>query len=135
MVVDMVRFFTLPNCLIFNASMYSIVKSNGSTHLDWTELIQTKVNPDKNFTLLHFNLTIQGNEMYNESQNGLAKIEWTHSYQCIKKYMIRLRYHDTVRGEIKGEIVLSSPPHLKEKIEQDLHMIPGKHFRLTIQDV
>ena len=126
MVVDKLHFFTLPHCSILNASMYSIVISNETVSLDWIEIIQTKVNLEEQFTLEKFQIKFgTGN---NESTKGDAIVEWIHSDQCIKKYMIHLSYNDTTKNEIMGEIGLPSPSHLGEKVELDLHMIPGNLF-------
>ena len=119
MVVDKLHFFTLPHCSILNASMYSIVISNETVSLDWTEIIETKVNLEEQFTLENFQIKFgTGNDVS-------TNVEWTHSDQCIKNYMIRLSYNDTTKTEIKGEIGLPSPSHLGEKVQLDLHMIPG----------
>ena len=122
----MVHFFTLPYCQVFNVSMYSIIISNGSTHLDWSDLITTIINPDERFMLDKFNLTIEGNDLFQKQDIGLAKVEWKHSHQCIKKYMLRLSHSDIIKGGEIGENVLLSPLHLGEAVEQDLQMIPGE---------
>ena len=124
---DKLHFFTLPYCQIFNLSMYSIVISNHSRQLDYTKIIQTEVGG--NFTLSNYSLTIQDSEVDPEKYpNGLAEIEWTHSYQCVQKYMLRLRHSNPTKGEIKGEIVIPSPPRLNEKIKQNLNSILGKNY-------
>lgn len=122
MVVHKTHFFTLPHCSILNASMYSIVITNDTVSLDWTEIIQTKVNLEESFSLENFEIQMGG---INESENGEAKVQWNHSNQCIKKYMIRLSYNNTLQKEISGEIGLPSPSNMGEKVELDLHMIPG----------
>ena len=119
MVVDKLHFFTLPHCSILNASMYSIVISNETVSLDWTEIIETKVNLEEQFTLENFQIK------FGTEKDVSTNVEWTHSDQCIKNYMIRLSYNDTTKNEIKGERRLSSPSHLGEKVQLDLHMIPG----------
>ena len=105
--------------------MYSVILSNETVNLDWTEIIQTKVHLKQNFTLENFKVTIEGNDISQDSTKGVAKVEWTHSYQCVQKYMIRLQYNNTMDNENKGEISLDAPPNLQEKVELDLHEIPG----------
>ena len=123
--MDKTHFFTLPHCLIFNVSIYSVILSNETVNLDWTKIIQTKVHLEQNFTLENFKITIEGNDRPQDSSKGVAKVEWTHSYQCIKKYMLRLQYNNTVEDDILGEIRIDAPPSLQEKVELDLHEIPG----------
>ena len=54
--------------------MYSIVISNETVSLDWTEIIQTKVNLEEQFTLEKFQIKFgTGN---NESTKGDAIVEW-----------------------------------------------------------
>ena len=127
MVIDKLHFFTLPYCLIFNASIYSIILSNDSVHLDWTEIIQTKVDLEGSFSLPNFQISIQGNNGSENSTNEVAKMEWIHSHQCMKKYMVRLRYNNKDEKEVIGELEISSP-QLDEKIEIDLQTIPGEKF-------
>ena len=129
MVVDKTHFFTLPHCSIFNASMYSIVISNESVSLDWTEIIQTKINLEENFLLENFQVNIGRSD---SGTNDEASAEWTHSNQCVKKYMIQLSYNDTTKHEVKGKIEISAPPHLGEKVQLDLHTIPGKLFAQNV---
>ena len=69
-----------------------------------------------------------GNDMFNDSTKGVAKVEWNHSHQCIKKYIVRLQYNNTMDEGIKGEIILDSPLSLKEKVAVNLHEIPGKIY-------
>ena len=89
------------------------------------QIIQTKVHLNQNFTLENFKITIEGNDIQKDSSKGVAKVEWTHSYQCLQKYMIRLQYNNTTEDEINGEISLDAPPNHQEKVELDLHEIPG----------
>ena len=123
MVVDKTHFFTLPHCSVLNASMYSIVVSNETVSLDWTEIIQTEINLEKNFSLENFQIKMEGSD---SSVGEEAKAEWIHSKQCVKKYMIRLSYNDTTKQEIKGETEILSPPNLGEKVGLDLYSISGK---------
>ena len=123
MVVDKTHFFTLPHCSVLNASMYSIVVSNETVSLDWTEIIQTEINLEKHFSLENFQIKMGGS---NSSINEGAKAEWIHSKQCVKKYMIRLSYNDTTKQEIKEETEILSPTNLGEKVELDLHSISGR---------
>ena len=124
MVVDKTHFFTLPHCSILNASMYSIVVSNETVSLDWTEIIQTEINLEKNFSLENFQIEIGGS---NSSLSEEAKAKWSHSKQCVKNYMIRLSYNDKTKQEIKGETEILSPPNLGEKVDLDLHSISGRY--------
>ena len=123
MVVDKTHFFTLPHCSVLNASMYSIVVSNETVSLDWTEIIQTEINLEKNFLLEDFQIEMGGS---NSNVTEEAKAEWIHSNQCVKKYMVRLSFNDTTKQEIKGETEILSPPNLGEKVELDLHSISGR---------
>ena len=123
MVVDKTHFFTLPHCSVLNASMYSIVVSNETVSLDWTEIIQTEINLEKHFLLENFQVKMGGS---NSSINEEAKAEWIHSKQCVKKYMIRLSYNDTTKQEIKEETEILSPTNLGEKVELDLHSFSGR---------
>lgn len=123
MVVDKTHFFTLPHCSVLNASMYSIVVSNETVSLDWTEIIQTEINLEKNFLLEDFQIEMGGS---NSNVTEEAKAEWIYSNQCVKKYMVRLSFNDTTKQEIKGETEILSPPNLGEKVELDLHSISGR---------
>ena len=93
--------------------MYTFIISNGSTHLDWSDLITTIVNPDEQFTLDNFNLTIEGDDASEKQDKGLAKVAWKHSHQCVRKYMLRLRHSDTTKGDKKGECQFHEPYHAK----------------------
>ena len=124
MVVDKTHFFTLPHCSVLNASMYSIVVSNETVSLDWTEIIQTEINLEKNFLLEDFQIEMGGS---NSNVTEEAKAEWIHSNQCVKKYMVRLSFNDTTKQEIKEETEILSPPNLGEKVELDLHSISGRY--------
>ena len=123
MVVDKTHFFTLPHCSVLNASMYSIVVSNETVSLDWTEIIQTEINLEKNFLLEDFQIEMGGS---NSNVTEEAKAEWIHSNQCVKKYMVQLSFNDSTKQEIKGETEILSPPNLGEKVELDLHSISGR---------
>ena len=124
-VVDKIHFFTIPSCSIFNVSMYSIVMANESVHLGWTEILQTEVNPEANFTLKNFEILINDENMAKAGESELSKIQWTHSNQCIEKYMVRIQYYNDEQEQVTSELELSSPQHLKQKLGFELSTFPG----------
>ena len=132
MVVDKVHFFNLPHCQIFNVSLYSTVISNGSTTLEWTELVTTKPNPNLKFTLDSFDLVIDGvNDDVSLKQasgkaDGVIKAIWKHTHQCVDIYKMSLRHTNDDKDTNVGEISINSPSHLGESMEQDLHIFPGR---------
>ena len=128
MVVDKIHFFTIPSCSIFNVSMYSIVMANESVHLGWTEILQTEVNPEANFTLKNFEILINDENSIKDGKSEISKIDWTHSNQCIEKYMVRIKYYNDEQQEITSDLELPSPQHLKDKLGFDLSTFPGMKY-------
>ena len=108
--------------------MYSIVMANESVHLGWTEILQTEVNPEANFTLKNFKILINDENMIKDGESETSKIDWTHSNQCIEKYMVRIKYYNDEHQQVTSDLELSSPQHLKEKLGFDLSTFPGMKY-------
>ena len=114
------RFFTVPYCTIFEVTMHATVLSNASRTLEYNDTIVTQNDPEHEFKLSEFNLDIQPSN--DEEDVGTAIISWKHEYQCVEKYVLRLKKPDSGKGE---DVIDVSVDDVGQNVSHDIGMVPG----------